>query len=287
MGDRECRALVRAFEASGSYEDLLAADAALRRRGRYEEADRLHPRRAAAMQARRTACYQTGTIYEVQVGEHLYQVRLDAVQERRTRICVWGAPKPAWDAPPPGDGPESAKARRRYRREEIRIQREVAAGALEALGIELAGRTPSERLPWDPNAGCSFCPCIPGFTRPAVEVARDRTESGEPISRLIVVDIFIQRVRPCWRCGFPVGIGACERCTAEMAQQRMEALMAIAAAAGLTPGDVPHITIHTFKALRIRGLVLADRDDDTVETRYHLSHRGEEVVAGLTETTSR
>lgn len=90
---------------------------------------------------------------------------------RKPRIYTSGAAiTPSFDHPPygstRGDGSESDKAWRRYNREEIKLQRALAARALEALkahGLATYGvRVGTVETKFSRYAGCS-CSCSPGL----------------------------------------------------------------------------------------------------------------------------
>jgi hypothetical protein len=90
-----------------------------------------------------------------------YRVTLDArpnhttgYQGRKTRVFVAGQPEPTFNHPPygvRGADTDNDKAWARYNRAEITIMRHFAAAVV------------APALKFSRHAGCSMCPCSPGF----------------------------------------------------------------------------------------------------------------------------
>lgn len=85
---------------------------------------------------------------------------LPGTKTTKTRVYVSNAADPDFPHPPygqKGDNPEHDAGWRRYNREELRLMRETAERGLRAAGL---GHL---TLKFSKHAGCSMCPCSPGF----------------------------------------------------------------------------------------------------------------------------
>lgn len=79
---------------------------------------------------------------------------------RRDRVFVFDTPDPAWTFPGGvrGEDPAVDRECRRWNREKVAIMREHATAAL----VEVFGEAPA-KLQFSKSAGCTTCPCSPGF----------------------------------------------------------------------------------------------------------------------------
>lgn len=116
----------------------------------------------------------------------------DREAQRKTRLYVSGETKvdfteayelqKANGYAPIGTNPDEDKLFRKLNREVVKNKRAVAADAIEAV-YELGEMIDSSKLSFSNKAGCSMCPCSPGFI--VDRIVRD-IETGR-----VVTDIWV------------------------------------------------------------------------------------------------
>lgn len=192
--DRGLASALRDYHTEPCIETRIRADRALRRHGRAGEADALWPARAAAMEAAGEGAFIRGTIYEVQVDGEWAQVRFITPGGRRSPHTAYTTTSRVF-----------ALGADLTNRDGRRAARRLVLGALAALDLAdllpAPGCAPSERLPYDKNAGGAQRPNTPGFVVPRVTVPGIRS----------AVDIFVTRLRRCADCQGTRGF-TCEEC---------------------------------------------------------------------------